>query len=104
MAIAFTLVVEHEVVKLRRPTRRGRIIKRVYSFTKLNSDTSVTIETNVGTTPGNGKILLTPTGSGNVVDKPLAFTFVEATGVITILNGSTGATLGSVTVYLSVTA
>lgn len=102
MAIAFTLEVEHEVVKLRRPTRRGRVIKRVYSFTKLNSDTSVTIETKIGTDLSNGKILLTPTGSGNVVDKPLSFTFVVATGVITILNGTTGATLGSVTVYFSV--
>ena len=103
MAIASTLQIEYEIVKLRRPTRRGRIIKRVYSFTKLNSDTSVTIATNIGTTAGNGKILATPTGAGNIVDKPLSFTFVVATGVITILNGTTGATIGSVEVYLSVT-
>ncbi len=103
MAITSKLEVEYELVKLRRPTRRGRIINRIYSFTKLNNDSSVTIATSIGTTPGNGKILAVQ-ATGNVVDKELAITFDVATGIITILNnGTTGATAGWVTVTLSVT-
>ena len=103
MAIASTLEVEYELVKLRRPTRRGRIIKRVYSFTKGATDNSVTIATSIGTTPGNGKILAVQ-ATGNVVDKELAITFAVTTGVITILsNGTAGPTAGWVEVTLSVT-
>ncbi len=104
MAITSVLQVEYEITRLRRPTRRGRIIKRVYSFAKLNSDTSVTIATGIGTTPGNGKILATPIAVGNVVDKPISITFDVATGIITLLNGTTGSTVGTVEVYLLVTA
>ncbi len=103
MAITSVLEVEYELVKLRRPTRRGRLISRIYSFTKLATDSSVTIATSIGTTPGNGKILAVQ-ATGNVVDKELAITFAVATGIITILsNGTAGPTAGWVTVTLSVT-
>jgi len=92
MALATVLEVEWKLLQLRRPT-----FKRLYSFTKLNSETSVTLATTIGTTPGSGKILGV-IGAGNIVDKPLSFTFVVATGVITILNGATGATSGTIEV------
>lgn len=97
MALTATLELEWKLEQLRRPTMRGIAFKRIYSFTKLNSDTSVTLATNIGTTGGSGKILGVIGGS-NVVDKPLSFTFVVATGVITILNGATGATSGTIEV------
>lgn len=97
MALTTVLEVEWKILQLRRPTLRGTVFKRTYSFIKLNSDTSVTIATNIGTDGGNGKILGV-TGNGNIVDKALSFSFVIATGVITMLNGATGATAGTIEV------
>ena len=104
MAIASTLEVTWKLTQLRRPTMKGIFIKRIYSFTKADSDTSVTIATSIGTTPGNGKIV-SVIGSGNVVDKELAFTFDVATGIVTILNnGTTGATAGWVEITFLVSS
>lgn len=103
MAIASTKAVEWKLTQLRRGSMKGIFIKRIYTFTKLDSDTSVTIATSIGTTPGNGKII-SVIGSGNVVDKELAFTFDVATGIITILNGTTGATAGWIEVTFLVSS
>ncbi len=101
MAIASVLEAEWNVTQLRRGSMRGRVIKRLYSFTKLATDSSVTIATSIGTTPGNGKIL-TVIGVGNVVDKDISFTFAVATGVVTILsNGTAGPTAGWVEITFS---
>ena len=103
MAIASVLEAEWEISRLRRPTRRGRLIKREYSFTKLSDDTSVTIATSIGTTPGNGKIL-TVQATGNVKETSVSATFAVTTGIITLLStGTGGPTEGWVAVVLSVT-
>ena len=95
--MAITSVVEADyLISKQDPTyTRGILRKRHYSFTKLATDSSVTIATGI---TGSAKIL-TVQGSGNVVDKEVSLSFVASTGVITIVsNGTAGPTAGWVDV------
>lgn len=106
MAITSILEAEWEISRLRRPTRRGRLIRRSYSFTKLTSDSSVTIATSIGTTPGNGKILTTQaTSNSSVTGLQYGVSFDVATGIVTLVSGigTTGPTIGWLDLVLSIT-
>ena len=94
MAITATIKAEYQIPQQNPDYNRGILKKRIYAFTKLATDSSVTIATGITGNKIDGVIV-----SGNVVDKPMSRSINQTTGVITLEdNGTAACTEGTVEV------